>query len=196
MPPAKDGTIIVRVPLKLKQKIEDMAKEKNVSASELVRKLIEESVYKNEKELEEQIQFVNNISRYIDNLLKESAKEPGTVDVEKYTKEIREYKKLLYTHQSKVIKLLSDNITIDDSVTKSIRDDLRFINFINDGINNFINSNTINENFIKENRLGSKKDIEQKKESIVEMEWEKTDRLYSLMLKKYEENQDNGEDGL
>jgi hypothetical protein len=182
MPTAKDGTIIIRVPLRLKEKIEDLAKEKNISSSEFIRKLIEDSVFKDEKEIEEQIMFINQISKHINELLKESVMELGSGNAQMYTKEIGEYKKLLYTHQSKVIKLMSGEIKIDDSMVKLIKDDLRFLNLVHEGFNQFIMVNKLNENYNEK--------IEQKEESIAEMEWEKTDRLYSLMLKKYEESQD------
>lgn len=189
MPPLKNSTLILRIPLKLKQKIEDLAKENNISASEFVRKLIEDSIYKDEQEIKEHIQFVNSLSKHIDELLKKSSRELDSGNAEEYTKEIHEYKKLLYMHQSKVIKLLSEKLNIDNADLITFNNDKKFIHLKRELMKNITEYNKPYEEFFKDFNMNDKIESALKDEYLAELTWERADRLYSQFLKKYEGSQ-------
>jgi predicted DNA-binding protein len=187
MSPIKDSTLIIRIPLKLKQRIEDLAKEKKISSSELVRKLLEDSIFIHEKEIKEHIMLVNHLSK----LVKERETELDADNVEKYNKEIREYKKLLYSHQLEFIKLVSEEIGITNSEIKILKDDLKFMDLMHQGYNNLIHSNKPYDEFYNDFKILDKGKSEDHNQYLEGLSWEKTDRLYSLLLKKYNEYEES-----
>lgn len=183
MPPIKDGTLIIRMPLKLKQRIEELAKEKKISSSEFVRTLLEDSIFIHEKEIKEHIMLINHLSK----LVKERAIELDTNNGEKYNKEVREYKKILYSHQLEFIKLVSEEIGITDSEIKILKDDLKFMDLMHQGYDNLVQSNKPYDEFYNDFKMLDKGNFEDNNQHLEELSWEKTGRLYSLLLKKYSE---------
>jgi predicted DNA-binding protein len=183
MSPVKDSTLIIRMPLRLKQRIEGLAKEKKISSSELVRKLLEDSIFIHEKEIKEHIMLINHLSK----LVKERTIELDADNVETYNKEIREYKKLLYSHQLEFIKLISEETGITDSEIKLLKDDLKFMDLMHQGYNSLIHSNKPYDEFYNDFKMLDKGNIENSNQHLEELSWEKTGRLYSLLLKKYNE---------
>lgn len=185
MSPIKDSTLIIRIPLKLKQRIEDLAKQKKISSSELVRKLLEDSIFIHEKEIKEHIMLVNHLAK----LVKERAAELDADDVEKY-KEIRDYKKVLYSHQLEFIKLVSEEMGITNSEIKILKDDLKFMDLMHQGYNSLIHSNKPYDEFYNDFKM-NKGNIEDSNQHREELSWEKTGKLYSLLLKKYNEYEES-----
>lgn len=186
MSPVKDSTLIIRIPLKLKQQIEALAKRKKISSSELVRKLLEDSIVVHEKEIKEHMMLINHLSK----LVKERTLELDADHADEYDKEIREYKKLLYSHQLEFIKLVSKEADITDSEIKYLKEDLNFMNLMHQGYNNLVYTNKPYDEFYNDFKMPDNGKREERNQYLEEFFWEKTDKLYSLLLNKYSRNEE------
>lgn len=187
MSPVKDSTLIIRIPLKLKQRIEDLAKRKKISSSELVRKLLEDSIVIHEKEIKEHMMLINHLLK----LVKERTLELDADNADANNKEIREYKKLLYSHQLEFIKLVSEETDVIDSEIKLLKDDLKFMDLMHQGYNNLVYTNKPYDEFYNDFKMPDKGKREDRNQHLEEFFWEKTDKLYSLLLKKYNEHEES-----
>jgi hypothetical protein len=173
--------LVIRISESLKKSIEKLAKKQNLTSSELVRNVLEEAVSKNQREIQDCIVMVDTISRYIQEQLIGKAFMGYYSDFDAINKEIRDYKKILYTHQAKAIELITEEIHLSDNRIERLKNAFqKDIKALNDYSSRYTEDERANDYF------GDYKD------NIIRLEdelWDSTDKLYNLMISAYCEGQ-------
>lgn len=168
--------LVIRVTPSLKKSIEDLAQKQNINVSELIRNVLEDVVCKKQKEIEECVLMTDTIAKHVNNLL-EHMVFAGSKDISRITKEVRDYKKIAYSHQLKAIEMIMEEKAMNDIKVQSLKSTLE-----ND-------SKTLSDYLEKSSDdLQSFKDfgiIQDRAESLEEKLWSSTYKLYKLLCDKY-----------
>jgi hypothetical protein len=116
----KTERLIIRITEDLKNKIEALAKKQNITTSELVRTVLEETVCKKDKEIEECIMMVTTIAKHINSIMEELVFTSLPHEVNKLSSELRHYKKLSYEHQLNAIEMILEYEQFNDAKAQSL----------------------------------------------------------------------------
>ncbi|PKM94175.1 MAG: hypothetical protein CVU84_11985 [Firmicutes bacterium HGW-Firmicutes-1] len=173
----KNERLVLRVTPGLKQSIEELAQKQNMSVSELIRKVLEDVVCKKQKEIEQCVLMINTIAEHINHLLEQMVFVGNPKDISRITKEVRDYRKISYSHQSKAIEIIMEEKALKDTKIQSLKSILD-------------NDSKILSDYLEKSGddLKSLKDygiIQDRTDILEEQLWNSTYKLYKYLCGKY-----------
>lgn len=173
----KNDRLVLRITPSLKKSIEELAKKQNVTASELVRKTLEAVVNKNQKEIEQSVLMVKTISKHINSILEDMIFATKQNDINKLTKQLRDYRRLSYSHQIKVITMITEEKNFNDNKTQLLK--IAFESALCEYNEIFDDSD---EEVLNNDNL---KVINSRTEALEDKLWDSAYKLYSHLINKY-----------
>lgn len=175
MPQDKSERLVLRITSDLKKEIERHAKKQNISASELVRNVLEDVVCKNKKEIEKQVTMISTIDKRINHLLQELVFSDTEKTISSVKKELRDYKRLSYSQQVEAIQRILEEVNYNDSKTQQL-------------IKMYDSDSRVLEHFSESIDDADNEAIQEKSDVLYERLWNSTNKLYRHLCTKYLNN--------
>jgi len=174
----KNERLVLRITSELKKSIEELAKKQNVSASELVRNVLEDVVCKKKKEIESQARMISSIDKRINHLLQELIFADKEKKINNIKKELRDYKKLSNSQQVEVIEMILEETNYSDSKTQQLKAAYE---------DDFLTYEKLIETF-SEDANTKENAFQEKYDPIYEKLWNSTYKLYKHLCNRYLSN--------